>query len=142
MAVGAFYQGNPGNTRGTYNNDVIEKAFAIKASPTVIWQAITGELELGDKSVYDVERAVTNQSIALWVKLQGGIRARLTYRLVPREEHTEVVATMEPEGIRYAFFKMLTFGRANLNYEIALVEGLSNLKRAVEDESREGAAAE
>jgi hypothetical protein len=122
---------------------VIEKAFAIKASPTAIWHALTGELELGDKSAYEIERAITNQSIALWVQLQGGIRARLTYKLIPQSEHTEVVATMEPEGVRYAFFKLLTFGRANLNYEIALVEGLSNLKRSVEgDGAAEDAAAE
>jgi hypothetical protein len=110
----------------------IEKAFAIKASPTEIWHALTGELEIGDRSRYEVERAITNESISLWVELQGGIRARMTYKLIPRDEHTEVVATMEPEGARYAFFKFITLGRATINYEIALVEGLSNLKRAVE----------
>jgi hypothetical protein len=34
---------------------------------------------------------------------------------------------MEPEGFRYAVFRVITFGRANLNYELALVEGLANL---------------
>ena len=110
----------------------IEKAFAINGTPTAIWQALTGELELGDKSAYEIERAITNESLALWVQLQGGIRARLTYKLLPRPDHTEVVATMEPEGMRYAFFKFITLGRANTNYELALVEGLANLKRAVE----------
>jgi hypothetical protein len=110
----------------------LEKAFSINATPGAIWQALTGELQLADSAHYEIERAVANEMLSLWVELQGGIRARLTYKLVPRDDHTEVVATMEPEGFRYAIFRIITFGRANLNYEIALVEGLANLKRAVE----------
>jgi len=117
----------------SYNEPVpIEKAFAINATPAVIWQALTGDLELGDRAVYEIERAIANESISLWVQLQGGIRARMTYKIIPQSGYTEVVATMEPEGVRYAFFKIITLGRANVNYEIALVEGLANLKRAVE----------
>jgi hypothetical protein len=110
----------------------LEKAFAINGTPAAIWQALTGDLELGDRSRYEIERAIANQELSLWVRLQGGIRARLTYQLVPHDGHTEVVATMEPEGFRYAFFRIITLGRADVNYEIALVEGLANLKRAVE----------
>ena len=110
----------------------IEKAFAINATPAAVWQALTGDLELGDTAHYEIERAVANESISLWVQFEGGIRARLTYKLIPQSGHTEVVATMEPEGVRYAIFKIITLGRGNLNYEIALVEGLANLKRAVE----------
>ena len=107
----------------SYNEPVpIEKAFAIHATPAAIWQALTGDLELGDRGAYEIERAVANESISLWVQFQGGIRARLTYKLIPQDGHTEVVATMEPEGVRYAFFKIMTLGRANVNYEIALVE--------------------
>lgn len=110
----------------------IEKAFAINATPAAIWQALTGDLELGDSAVYEIERAIANESLSLWVQLQGGIRARMTYKIIPQSEHTEVVATMEPEGVRYAFFRIITLGRADVNYQIALVEGLANLKRAVE----------
>ena len=110
----------------------IEKAFAINGTPAAIWQALTGELQLADTARYDIERAIANESLSLWVQLQGGIRARLTYKLVPRDGHTEVVATMEPQGVRYALFRIITLGRADVNYEIALVEGLANLKRAVE----------
>jgi len=110
----------------------IEKAFAINGTPQAIWLALTGDLELGDTSRYEIERAIANDSLSLWIQLQGGIRARLTYKLIPRAEHTEVVATMEPEGIRYAVLRFITIGRADTNYEIALVEGLANLKRAVE----------
>lgn len=113
----------------------LEKAFAIKAEPAAIWRALTGELEVADQSAYSVERAVPDELLSLWVNLQGGIRAVVTYRLIPREDHTEVVATMEPQGLRYAIFRILTLGRADTNYELALVEGLANLKRAVEGDN-------
>jgi len=111
---------------------VLEKAFAIKAEPVAIWRALTGELEVADEAQYNVERAVPNELLSLWVDLQGGIRAAVTYRLIPRDDHTEVVATMAPQGLRYAIFRILTFGRSDVNYELLLVQGLSNLKQAVE----------
>ena len=110
----------------------IEKAFAIKAEPAAIWRALTGELEVADDTNYTVERAVPNELLSLWVDLQGGIRAILTYRINPREEDTEVVATMEPQGLRYVLSRILTMGRIDTNYELLLVEGLANLKQMVE----------
>ena len=110
----------------------LEKAFAIKAEPAAIWRALTGELEVADETHYTVERAVPNELLSLWVDLQGGIRAILTYRINPREEDTEVVATMEPQGLRYVISRILTMGRIDTNYELLLVEGLANLKQTVE----------
>ena len=110
----------------------LEKAFAIKASPQEIWDALTGELEVSDATSYEVERAVPGELLSLWVNLQDGIRANITYKLIPRDDHTEVVATMVPEGFRYTLFRILTFGKGDTNYEMILVEGLANLKRAVE----------
>ena len=115
----------------------LERAFAIKASPTEIWSALTGELEAADESAYTIERAVTNELLSLWVDLMGGVRAIITYRLIPRDDHTEVVATMEPQGFRYAIFRILTMGRADINYEMVLVEGLANLKAAAEGTTRD-----
>ena len=112
---------------------VLEKAFAIKAEPSAIWQALTGELEAADDADYGLERAIPNELLSLWVNLQGGVRAVLSYRLIPRDDHTEVVATMAPQGFRYAIFRIITLGRADTNYELVLVEGLANLKRAVEE---------
>jgi len=111
----------------------VEKAFAIHAEPAAIWSALTGELNIEDDTSYEIERSVPNELLSLWVDLQSGVRARITYRLIPREDHTEVVATMEPEGLRYVLFRMITLGRAEVNYELMLVEGLSNLKQAVEN---------
>lgn len=110
----------------------IEKAFAIKAEPAAIWQALTAELAQAEEGAYELERAVTNESLTVLVTLQMGIRAAITYRLIPREEDTEVVATMSPVGLRYVLFRILTLGRADVNYEMALAQGLSNLKTAVE----------
>jgi len=118
---------------------VIEKAFAIEAEPAAIWRALTGELEVADASAFTIERAVPNELLSLWVDLAGGVRALLTYKLIPRAGHTEVVATMVPHGLRYAVFHIITFGRADTNYELVLVQGLANLKEAVEG-SNEGAA--
>ena len=115
----------------------LEKAFEIKASPAEIWSALTGELKVADESDYTIERAVTNELLSLWVDLLGGVRAIITYRLIPRDGHTEVVATMEPQGFRYAIFRILTMGRADINYEMVLVEGLANLKAAVEGTTRD-----
>ncbi len=110
----------------------LEKAFAIKAEPAAIWRALTGELQVADREAYTIERSVPNELLSLWVNLHGGIRAMLTYRLVPQGDRTEVVATMEPQGLRYAIFRIITLGRADTNYELVLVQGLANLKQAVE----------
>lgn len=115
----------------------LEKAFAIHAEPAAIWQALMGELGSADPETYDLERSEPPELLALWVQLSGGISARITYRLIPRADHTEVVATMEPEGFRYRFFQLITFGRSNTGYELALVEGLSNLKQAAEGQREE-----
>ena len=111
---------------------MIEKAFSIEAGPATIWRALMADLGDGDSSAYAIERSTPNELLALWVSLQGGIRARLTYRLIPRDGHTEVVATMEPRGMRYTMVRIITFGRVNTNYELVLVQGLANLKRAAE----------
>lgn len=110
----------------------IEKAFAVKAEPAAIWRALTGELEVADASTYTIERAVPNERLSLSVDLPGGVRALLTYTLTPRDGHTEVVATMVPQGLRYAVSRIITLGRADTNYELVLVQGLANLKDAVE----------
>jgi hypothetical protein len=110
----------------------LEKAFAIKATPETIWQALQADLAEGDLDAFSVERSIPNELIELQVRLQGGVDAALTYTLIPRDGFTEVVATMEPTGFRYLVFRIITFGRANINYELVLVQGLSNLKQAVE----------
>ena len=118
----------------------IEKAFAIRATPAVIWDALTADLERGEAGAYEIERAITGRELSLWVDLQRGVRALLTYELIPHEDHTEVVARMSPQGFRYAVARFITLGRSDTNYEMILVQGLANLKLAVEgeDESIDG----
>ena len=114
----------------------IEKAFAINAAPPKVWDALVSEFNLADESIYEVEKSIINEFLALRVTFQDGIEAQITYRLIPRDDHTEVIATMQPEGLRYAIFRMITMGRSDVNYEMVLVVGLSNLKAAVEGGDR------
>ncbi len=113
----------------------IEKAFAINAAPPKVWDALVSEFNLADESIYEVEQSIINEFLPLRVTFQDGIEAQITYRLIAKDDHTEVVATMQPEGLRYAIFRMITFGRSDINYEMGLVIGLSNLKAAVEGDS-------
>jgi hypothetical protein len=110
----------------------LEKAFAINAEPAVIWQELTRELAEAPPGSHTVERSVEAQELAVRVELQRGIEALITYELIPREGYVEVVARMEPQGFRYAVFRAMTLGRYNTGYELALVQGLSNLKQAAE----------
>ena len=115
----------------------IEKAFAIHAETAAIWRALTEELRAADPRDYELERSEPPSLLTVRVQLQGGVAARITYQLIPRGEHTEVVATMEPEGFRYQFFRLITLGRSDTGYELALVQGLSNLKQAAEGRGEE-----
>jgi hypothetical protein len=110
----------------------LEKAFAIHAEPAVIWRELTRELAQAAPGSHTVERSLPEQELAVRVELQTGIEALITYQLIPREEYVEVVARMEPHGLRYAFMRALTLGRYDIGYQLALAEGLSNLKKAAE----------
>ncbi len=113
----------------------IEKAFSINAAPPKVWDALVSEFNLADESIYEVEQSIINEFLAVRVTFQDGIEAQITYRLIAKDDHTEVVATMQPEGLRYAIFRMITMGRSDINYEMVLVVGLSNLKAAVEGDA-------
>ena len=113
----------------------IEKAFAINATPHNIFAAIERDLASAGQhagETFEVIKRDPERSIDLRVTI-GNVPCWLTYRLEPRAEHTEVVATLVPFGWKYALFKMMTFGLRDQNFEIALVEGLANLKAEVED---------
>ena len=110
----------------------MEKAFAIYAEPAIIWRELTGELAQAPPGSHTVERSLKEQELTVRVELQRGIEAVITYDFIPREDHVEVVARMAPQGLRYALLRMITIGRCDIGYELALAEGLSNLKGAAE----------
>jgi len=110
----------------------LEKAFAIHAEPAVIWRELTRELAQAPPGSHTVERSVREQELAVRVEIQSGIEAVITYQLIPREDYVEVVARLEPQGLRYAFMRAITFGHYDIGYQLALAEGLSNLKKAAE----------
>ena len=112
---------------------MIEKAFAISAEPGVIWDALWADLSGGEQGAFRVEAVHWPSELALQVSL-GGIPSRLTYRIEPRGDHCEVSARLEPLGFRYKLAQVLTFNHFKRNFELILVQGLSNLKTAVEGE--------
>ena len=113
----------------------IEKAFAIRAEPQVIYDAIERDLNMADEhegDTFAVVRRDPPRSLELRVTI-GGVPCWLTYILEPKADHTEVAARLTPFGWKYTFFRIMTFGMRDQGYEIALVEALANLKAEVED---------
>jgi hypothetical protein len=108
----------------------IEKAFAIEAEPARVWEALWSEAA-DDGERIQLEGFNWPHSLTVRVDL-GGIPALITYRLLPREGHTEVVATLEPLGVRYVLLQVLSLGRMRVGFEMLIVQWLANLKAAVE----------
>lgn len=114
----------------------IEKAFRIDAPPHRIYAALEAELGDADGSAdgtFAVLRRETDRALDLRVTI-AGVPCWLNYRIVPQEGHAEVVARLQPFGWRYTFFRIVTLGMRNQGFEVALVEGLANLKAAVEEQ--------
>ena len=109
----------------------IEKAFAIAAEPSAIWGALWQELLTADEGAVEVEQSNRPHLLAVKVRL-GSIPAMLTYRITQREADSEVAVTLEPLSSRYGLYQILTFGHLRKNYEMLLVQGLANLKSALE----------
>ena len=110
---------------------MIEKAFAIEAEPAAIWEALWHDLSNGDEGAYSVEHSTWPETITLRLRLSG-LPCELTYRIEPRDGHSEVSATIQPLSSRYGLYQLVTFGHLKRNYEMMLVVGLSNLKSAIE----------
>ncbi len=120
---------------------MIEKVFAIEAEPGVIWDALWSDLSGGEAGAFDVKEAHRPRDLAIEVVL-GGVPALLSYHIEATYDSAEVTATLEPRGLRYAVSRILTFNHFNRNFEMLLVQGLSNLKTAVEGPQPEGVPAE
>jgi len=113
---------------------VIEKAFAINAKPAEIWSALWQDLSAGDKSLFAVEHSNWPSHLTIQLNL-AGLPVRLTYRIDPRESHSELSAALEPLSARYWLYQAVTLGHFRRNYEMLLVQGLANLKQALENDA-------
>lgn len=112
----------------------IEKAFAIHASPERIYAALEEELRVAaaeSDDACEILESVPNRSFELRVTI-GGVQCWLTYRLEPKEGYTEVSGRLMPFGWRYLLFRVITLGQRDYGFAMALVQGLSNLKEALE----------
>jgi hypothetical protein len=112
----------------------IEKAFAINATPSVIYDALERDIASAgahEGETFEILERVPPRTMRLRVTI-AGIPCRLTYRVQPRDGQTEVSATVEPFGMRYALFRIMTLGMRDQNFAVPVVEGLANLKASVE----------
>jgi hypothetical protein len=112
----------------------IEKAFAIEASPERIYATINEELrEAADEAddAFEVLKREPDHSIELRVTI-GGVPCWLTYTISPKDGYTEVSGQIIPFGFRYALFRIITLGMRDYGFALALAQGLSNLKDALE----------
>jgi len=112
----------------------IEKAFAIHASPREIYQALERDIagaQSHDGETFEVLRRDPDRSLELRVTI-GGVPCWLTYRLLPRDGYTEVAGVLTPFGFKYTLFRLITLGLRDEGFTMALVQGLVNLKEAVE----------
>ena len=112
----------------------IEKAFAMRATPEAIFDALDRDLNDAAPhagSTFAILRRDPPRAIDLRVTI-GGMSCWLTYEMVAKDEYTEVTARLTPFGWRYLAFKIVTLGLRTDGFEIPLVEGLANLKAEVE----------
>jgi len=112
----------------------IEKAFAIHASPERIYAALDEELSAAaadSDGEFEILKRDFGRSFDLRVTI-GGVPCWLTYRIEPKGEYTEVSGRLTPFGLRYLLFRTMTLGMRDYGFAMALVQGLSNLKEALE----------
>jgi len=112
----------------------IEKAFAIHAAASEVYAAIErdlGEAAQHEGNSFEVLRRDPPRGLDLRVTI-GGVPCWLTYRLEQHDDTTDVTGVLTPFGWRYTFFKFITLGMRDQGFEIALFEGLANLKAEVE----------
>ena len=109
----------------------IERAFAIEAEPAEIWDALWHDLSSGEDGAYSLDSSSRPTLLSIQVKL-GNIETLLTYRIEQKDGFSEVAASIEPLSCRYRLYQLLTFGHVRRNYEMLLVQGLSNLKSRLE----------
>ena len=109
----------------------IEKAFAIEAAQTAIWDALWRDLGGGEEGRFAVTNSHWPNVFTLSLDL-AGLPVSLSYEITPRDGFCEVAARLEPSGLRYALYQMLTFGHFRRNFEVMLAQGLLNLKASLE----------
>ena len=115
-----------------------ERAFAIHASPAIIWRMLLAEVEQG---VVAGRAQIVHQEaprrLDITVRLGWGLRVRYRYDIRRGPEHTEVAVDVTPFGLRHAFANIFALGRGTTPYLLATTQGLANLK--IEAERAAGA---
>jgi hypothetical protein len=115
---------------------VIEKAFAVKAAPGKVWDALWADLGSGTEGSYELLGSNWPRSFSLRLSL-AGMPCELGYAIKGGEGDTEVSASVRPLSWRYNLYQLLTLGHYKRNLEMILVISLSNLKTALEGDRAE-----
>jgi hypothetical protein len=117
----------------------IEKVFAIHGTANDVYTALQRDLASAsphEGQTFSVINRERDHRIELHVTM-GGVPCYLTYTIDEKSEHTEVTALCEPHGWQWVMFQIATLGMRRSALEMALVQGLANLKAEVEGETAE-----
>ncbi len=113
-----------------------ERAFAIHASPEIIWKVLLAEIYEGiEAGRAELEHQEAPRSISIFVRLGRGLSVRYEYRISVEPEHTEVAVEITPFGFRHAVANIMSFGRGSTPLMVAATQGLANLKDQAEREA-------
>ena len=110
-----------------------DRAFAVQAPPEVIWRLLRQEAQEGVESGRArILRQEAPRRMVLTVQMGWGLQIEYEYGIAVKEDHTEVSCRVRPHGLRHRMANLISFGRGTTPYQLALTQGLANLKQEAE----------
>lgn len=110
-----------------------EHEFEIAAPAETIWRALRDEAEAGvaaGQAVVLIDERPWR--LALDVTMGWGMIVHYAYALHRAGDGAHVSVAITPRGLRWAFSNILSLGRGITPFSLAAAQGLSNLKKSVE----------
>ena len=115
-----------------------ERAFAVKAPPELIWRLLREEAQQGvDGGRAEILHPEAPRQMVLKVQMGWGLQVEYDYAIAIKAEHTEVSCRVRPHGVRHRMANLVSFGRGKSPYQLALTQGLANLKLEAEKAAAE-----
>lgn len=115
-----------------------ERAFAVQAPPELVWRLLRAEAQQGVESGRaQILHQEAPRRMVLLVQMGWRLRVEYEYAIAVKPEHTEVSCRVRPHGLRHRMANLVSFGRGTSAYQLALTQGLANLK----DEAEKAVAA-
>ena len=105
-----------------------DRAFAVQAPPEVIWRLLRQEAQEGVESGRArILHQEAPRRMVLTIQMGWGLQIEYV-----KEDHTEVSCRVRPHGLRHRMANLISFGRGTTPYQLALAQGLANLKQEAE----------